>query len=227
MSGTATDPQPAAPPATVSAPTVAETAEAAGRLARGWRLRNLARRARAVQLSGDALVGTGLALTVLTAAVLLWAGIVTGAPRAVLLILTAGLLSLRLMVVRLGSMTPADGLAAPAPRNGMVRWLGPVESAVLMAAGGLHAFGSGSDIGPVLGVIAGALVLLVSRRRRTPHAAPEPTKPPPTSLLAVTCLVATLDPLWGWRGQTLLIGLCVISAVLIVQALRAPPPAAG
>jgi hypothetical protein len=222
MSDTATDPPHDVTAPVVAAPTVAETAQAAGRLAKGWRLRNLARHAREVQLSGNALVGAGLSMTVLAGATLLWSGIATGAARPVVFLLSAGLLSLRLMIVRLGSVTSADGMAAPPPRGGLIRWLTPLETAVLMLAGGLSPFGSGSDIGPVLGLVAAGLVVLVSLRLRTDHALSEPSKPHTTSLLAMTCLAAMFEPLWGGRGQTVLIGLCAISAVLIVQAVRAP-----
>jgi hypothetical protein len=210
-----------------AAPTVAETAQATVQLAKGWRLRNLARGARAAQLSGDALNGVGFALTVLAAVMLLWGGIVTGGPRVVVLLLTAAILSLRLMVVRLGSMTPADGLESAPPRGGLARWLSAVESAALMMAAGLNPFGAGFDIAPILGLVAAALVLTVSVRLKNAHAVSEPSNPHPTSLLAAILVVSVLEPLWGWRGQILLIGLCVISAVLIVQAVRAPRQASA
>lgn len=206
--------------------TVAETATAAVEAARGMRLRNLARRARKLQLSGSVLVGVGVGLTALAAAVLLWTGIITGAPRAVFLVAAAGLLSLRLTTVRLGAMTPADGMDAPAPRNGMLRWLTPIESAVLLLAAGLHAFGSGSDISPLIGAVAAVLLLAACIRRRAGHAVSEPSRPHPSTLLVVACLAAVFEPLWGWRGQTMIIGLCVISAVLLVQVVVAPRQAA-
>jgi hypothetical protein len=210
--------------ATPSAP---EVQPPAGRFGRGLGLRALARKARAAQLGGNALVAVGLSLTVLAAALLLWAGIVTGAGRVVLLIATAVLIRLRLLAVRLGAVTPADGMNAPPPRRGLVPWLNPIESALLMMAGGLNAFGSGSNIAPILGVIAGVLALLASARRQTAHGVHEPSRPNPTTLLAITCLISTLAPLWGWRGQTMIIGLCAISVVLAVQTVWAPRPAAG
>jgi hypothetical protein len=222
MSDSMTDPQ--APAAT---PAATQAAQAAGRVARGFGVRSLARRARAVQLSGHALLGASVGLTALAAAVLLWGGIVTGLPRVLLLLAAAGLLRLRLLTVRLGSMTPADGMAAPAPRGGAARWMSPLESAVLLVAGGLNPFGSGSDISPVLGVVAAALLLAACIRRRSDHAVHEPSRPHATTLLAIVCLAAVFEPLWGWRGQTVIIGLCAISAVLIVQAWRAQRPAAG
>ena len=214
-------------PAEVTAPTIAETTAAAGELARGFNARNLARRAREVQVSGNALIGAGVGLTVLTAAVLLWGGIVTGVPRVVVLVLAAGFIRLRLMVVRLGAMTPADGMAAPAPRGGAVRWISPVESAVLLLAGGLNPFGSGSDISPLLGILAAVLMIVACFRRRSDRSVAEPSRPHPTTLLALVCLASTLEPLWGWRGQMMIIGLCAISVVLAVQVLRAPRQAAG
>ncbi len=208
------------------APTVTETATAAVEVARGFRLRTLARRAREVKLSGNALVGVGVGLTALASAVLLWTGIITGAPRAVFLVVAAGLLSVRLTAVRLGAMTPADGIDAPAPRNGILRWLTPIESAVLLIAAGLHPFGSGSDIGPLFGLLAAALLIVAFIRRRAGHAVSEPAKPHASTLLAFTCIAAVFEPLWGWRGQVMIGGLCLISAVLLVQVVLAPRRAA-
>jgi hypothetical protein len=209
------------------APTATETAQAAVGLARGFTVRNLARQARAAQLGGSALLAAGLSLTVLAAAIIMWAGIATGAARVVLLILAAGLIRLRLMAVRLGGMTPADGMNQPPPRGGLIPWLNPIESAVLMLAAGFTAFGSGTDISPILGVLAAALVLIASARRRTAHGVREPSRPHPTTLLALVCLISTLAPLFGWRGQVMIIGLCAISAVLLVQVVLAPKQPRG
>jgi len=65
----------------------------------------------------------------------------------------------------------------------------------------------------VLGLAAAALVLLGGLRGRAPRA----RRLYPTLLLAMTAAAAAFEPLWGWRGQTLLIGLGVISVVLVVQ----------
>jgi hypothetical protein len=185
-------------------------------------LRPLAERARQAQLSGHALIGAGLALTVFGGAVLLWSGIVTGAPRFLLLVLAAGVIRGRLLAMRLSAMTPADGIAA-APASGVLRgWLNLGEAAALLLAGGLAAYGSGSRLGPALGATTALLLLMIGLRRRNAHAVHQPVRPHPTTLLAITCLVAALEPLWGWRGQSLVIGLSVISMVLLVQLLRAP-----
>jgi hypothetical protein len=209
------------------APTAVETAQAAGRLARGFNVRTLARRAREAQLGGNALLGAGVSLTVLAAVVLLWDGIVEGIPRVVLLLLAAGLIRLRLITVRLSYVTPADGMSEPPPRGGLLRWINPIESAFLMFAAGMNVFGAGSDWGPVVGVLAAAMVIAASLRRRSPHAVQEPTRPHPTTLLVWLCLFDTLSPLWGWRSRTMLIGLCAISAVLLAQTVWVRRPAAG
>jgi hypothetical protein len=206
------------PPPDAALDTAVQTA---GRMARGLGVRALARQARKVQLSGNALVGVSVSLTVLTAAILLWAGLATGGARVGLLLMAAVLLRLRLLSVRLGAMTPADGMAAPAPRA-LTRWMSPIESLVLLLAAGMNAFGAHLDIGPVVGVVAGAALIVACLRRRAGHAIHEPSRPHSSTLLALICLAAMLEPLWGWRGQTFVIGLCVIAAVLAVQAVRRP-----
>ena len=59
------------------------------------------------------------------------------------------------------------------------------------------------------------LALLVGwcERKGHPHAAL--AEADPTAALAVVCLAALFEPLLNWRGQALLIGLCVISAMLV------------
>ncbi len=183
-------------------------------------LRALAWRARQAQLSGNALLGAGVALSVLAAAMLLWSGIVTGAPRVVLLLLAAGGIRLRLLATRLSGMVPADGVAEPPPSGPLRRWMSLWETAALLLAAGMAAYGSGSRIGPMVGGAAGGLLLLVGLRRRAADGAPLVIRPHPTTLLAVACLVAAFEPLWGWRGQSLVIGAGAIAAVLAVQLAR-------
>jgi hypothetical protein len=77
-----------------------------------------------------------------------------------------------------------------------------------------------------IGAVAAVLLLAACIRRRAGHAVSEPSRPHPSTLLVVACLAAVFEPLWGWRGQTMIIGLCVISAVLLVQVVVAPRQAA-
>ena len=187
-------------------------------------LHALGRQARRHQISSSALMTLGMAVAVLAAAMLMWAGIVTGSPRAILLLLAAGLLPARMFINRLGAVTLGDGFST-ATNSGLRRWLSHWEAALLLLAGGLCAFGSHKDLGAVMGAIAAALILVGGLRGRAP-----PTRRLyPTMLLALTAAAAAFEPLWGWRGQTLLIGLGVISVVLVAQFFRrrsdAPPPA--
>ncbi len=189
-----------------------------------WRLRRLAARAREAQLSGHVLIGTGLALTVLACATLAWSGIVSGVPRFLLLLLSAALLPTRLLSSRLSAMIPADGIAAPPASGGLRRWLSIWQSAAVLLAAGLNSFGSHSRLGPAIAAAAAVLLLLLGLRRMTANAFRQP-QPHPTSVLALACVVAAVEPLWGWRGQSVVIGLCVIAAALAVELLR--PPTAG
>ena len=180
-------------------------------------VRSLGRKAREHQISGNALMSVALGLAVLAGALLLWAGIVEGAIRVVLLVVAAAIIPLRLMVHRLSGLTPADGIDG-AVNSSLRRWLSHWEAAGMLAAGGLSAFGSGHDMGAVMGGVCAGLLLLAGVRRpaRTGYL----LGLYPTSLLAATALFSAFEGAWGWRGQTFLVGLNVIAVVLTVQVLR-------
>jgi hypothetical protein len=176
-------------------------------------LKTLGRHARRAQLSGNVLIAVGLSLAVGSFALLLWAGIVSGAPRVVLLLLAAALMPARLLVNRLSGLTLSDGIGGST--NSLARrWLGHWEAAGLMLAAGLNIFGSHHDTGPLFGLAAGALLLLARMRHR------RPMRLYPTLILAFACVVSAFEPLWGWRGETLMIGLSAICLVLVWQAVR-------
>ena len=178
-------------------------------------LRSLGRKARYYQISSNALMGAGLGLAVLAAALLLWAGIVTGPVRIALLLIAAALTPLRFVISRLSALTPADGVAG-VTNSTLRRWLGHGEAVGLLLAGGFCAFGSGHDMGPVLGGICSGLLLLNGFRRPAAYW----LGLYPTLLLGATAVVAAFEPAWGWRGQSFLVGLSVIAAVLTVHVLR-------
>jgi hypothetical protein len=179
--------------------------------------KSLGRQARRAQLSGNALIAVGLSLAVLACALLLWAGIVTGWPRVTLLLLAAALMPLRLFANRLSGVTLSDGIGAAT--NSMARrWVGHWEAAAMMVAAGLNIFGAHHDTGPLFGLAAGGLLLLARLRHRASR-----MRLYPTLVLAFACVVSTFEPLWGWHGQVLMIGLSVICAVLVWQAVRPGP----
>jgi hypothetical protein len=188
-------------------------------------IRTLGRKARANQISGNALMGVGLGLAVLAAALLLWAGIVSGPVRAVLLLMAAAITPARFLISRLSALTLADGVAG-ATNSTFRRWLSHGEAAGLLLAGGFSAFGSGHDMGPVLGGVCAGLLVLAGLRGPTPYL----LGLYPTLMLGATAVVAAFEPAWGWRGQSFLVGLNVIALVLAVHVLRpraASPPRSG
>jgi MFS family permease len=178
-------------------------------------LRSLGRKARQNQISGNALMGVSLGLAVLAAALLLWAGIVSGPVRVALLLIAAAFMPLRFIVSRLSALTLADGVAGTT-NSTLRRWLGHSEAAGLLLAGGFCAFGSGQDLGPVLGGVCAGLLVLAGLRGPTPYW----LGLYPTFLLGATAVAAAFEPAWGWRGQSFLAGLSVIAAVLTVHVLR-------
>lgn len=178
-------------------------------------IRSLGRKARENQISGNALMGVGLGLAVLAGALLLWAGIVTGPARVVLLLIAAALTPLRFVVSRLSALTLADGVTG-ATNSTFRRWLGHGEAAGLLLAGGFCAFGSGHDMGPVLGGVCAGLLVLAGLRGPAPYW----LGLYPTLLLGTTAVLAAFEPAWGWRGQSFLVGLSVIVAVLTVHVLQ-------
>lgn len=183
-------------------------------------IRSLGRKARENQISAAALMGVGLGLAVLAAAFLLWAGIVTGPVRTALLLIAAALTPVRFLVSRLSALTLADGVAGSI-NSTLRRWMGHGEAAGLLLAGGFCAFGSGQDLGPVLGGVCGGLLVLAGFRGPAPYL----LGLYPTLLLGATAVVAAFEPAWGWRGQSFLVGLSVIAVVLTVHVLQ--PRGAG
>jgi len=178
-------------------------------------IRTLGRKARENQISAAALMGVGLGMAVLAAAFLLWAGIVTGPVRAVLLLIAAALTPVRFLLSRLAALTPTDGLAGSI-NSTLRRWMSHGEAAGLLLAGGFCAFGSGHDMGPVMGGVCAALLVLAGLRGPTPYL----LGLYPTLMLGATAVVAAFEPAWGWRGQSFIVGLSAISVVLTVHVLQ-------
>lgn len=178
-------------------------------------IRALGRKARESQISGNALMGVGLGLAVFAGALLLWAGILTGPVRAALLLIAAAITPLRFLISRLAALTLADGVTGSI-NSALRRWISHGEAAGLLLAGGFCAFGSGHDMGPVLGGVCAGLVVLGGLRRPTAYL----LGLYPTLLLGAVAVVAAFEPAWGWRGQSFLVGLTVIAVVLTVHVLQ-------
>jgi hypothetical protein len=178
-------------------------------------IRSLGRKARDNQISGNALLAVGLGLAVLAAALLLWAGIVTGPVRVALLLIAAAIIPVRFLISRLSALTLADGVAG-STNSTLRRWLGHGEACGLLLAGGFCAFGSGHDMGPVMGGVCAGLLVLAGLRGPAPYL----LGLYPTLMLGAAAVVAAFEPAWGWRGQSFLVGLTLIALVLTVHVLR-------
>jgi hypothetical protein len=145
--------------------------------------------------------------------------------RVALLLIAAAITPVRFLISRLSALTLADGFAG-ATNSTVRRWLSHGEAAGLLLAGGFCAFGSGHDLGPFLGGVCAALVVLAGFRRPAPYL----LRLYPTLLLGVTAVIAAFEPAWGWRGQSFLIGLSVIALVLtahVFQSRSASRPRTG
>ena len=176
----------------------------------------------------DLISATSVAFAILGAMLLLGAG-VTGpaAARAPLLIIAGGCIQLRLLCNLLDGMVAVEhGRGSPA---------GPIwnelpdrlSDVVLLAAAGYCARAGGMRFASELGWICAVLALLTAYVRElgrdlgfTADYAGPMAKQQRMNLLTLACVVSALEPLWGWRGQSLLIGLVVIALGAAITTVR-------
>jgi phosphatidylglycerophosphate synthase len=186
--------------------------------------------ARVLALAGatpDAISGTGLAFAVLGAAFFLGAGMTPPGLRAVFLIGAATCIQLRLLCNLL------DGMVAVEHGRGSAS--GPIwnelpdrlADALFLVGAGYCAWTLGWDLAQPLGWLCAWLAALTAYLRELGRGLGFPAdfsgpmaKPHRMAALTLSCVVAALEPLWGWNGQALLIGLAVIAAGAAVTALR-------
>ena len=176
---------------------------------------------RGQEIHASAILALSWGFAVLTASLLLWAGVSDPIVRAVMLVL-AGLCAYgRLFMSRLGAVASVDGQDGPAPRAGAKRWGDIGQLAMILLAFGFCAFGDKFVLlGPCLGVAAALLLVggaLISNRRSGVVARP---KPDPGLAVAVIALVAAFEPIWHWRGEVAVIGLSAVCAGLAFWAGR-------
>ena len=170
--------------------------------------------------SPDLISAASIAFAALGGALLLWAGAATSAPlRSALFIGVAVSIQLRLLCNLL------DGLVAV--EHGRGSSAGPiwnelpdrVADVLFLAAAG-YAAGAGGMIGGVeAGWICAALALITAYVRELGRGlgfaadfSGPMAKPHRMAALTVTALFSAIEPVWGWRGQGLMIGLVIIAA---------------
>ena len=193
----------------------------------GWAQGLAATLARA-GISPNAISAASVVFAILGAAVLQRAGFNHGLPRAIDLALAAAFVQGRLICNLL------DGLVAVEHGKGSTS--GPIWNElpdrfadVFFLAGAGYAAGlmGMGEIGPLLGWIAAAAAVTTAYVRELgrglgfaadfsgPFA-----KPQRMAALTLTCLVAAVEPVWGWEGQCLVIGLAIIALGTLATVFR-------
>ena len=92
-----------------------------------------------------------------------------------------------------------------------------IADVIFLACAGYAAASAGMLFGAELGWTCAALALLAAYVRELGRGLGFPAdfsgpmaKPHRMAALTVTCVASALEPLWGWRGKSLMIGLAVI-----------------
>ena len=160
-----------------------------------------------------------VAFAALGGALLVWAGASQFAPlRAGLFLGAAIAIQLRLLCNLLDGMVAVEhGRGSPS---------GPIwnelpdrlADLILLAAAGYAVASSGVRFGAAAGWLCAALAILTAYVREFGRGLGFPAdfsgpmaKPHRMAALTIACAVSALEPLWGWRGIALMIGLVIIS----------------
>ncbi|MDQ0464790.1 phosphatidylglycerophosphate synthase [Caulobacter ginsengisoli] len=177
--------------------------------------------------SPDLISATSIAFAVTGAGFFLASGVSEGAFRAICLIVAATCVQLRLLANMLDGMVAVEhGRGSPA---------GPIwnelpdriADAFFLVAAGYAAADAGVSAGVALGWACAVLAVLTAYVRELGRGLGFPAdfsgpmaKPHRMFALTVTCVVAALEPLWGWSGESLAIGLAVIAIGTVWTAAR-------
>ena len=189
--------------------------------------KSLATAAAKADVTPDLISAASIACAVLGGALFLAAGMSKPPLRAILLIGSGTCIQLRLLCNLLDGMVAVEhGRGSPA---------GPIwnelpdrfADGLFLVGAGYCASGLGYEAGAALGWLAAWLAVLTAYIRELGRALGFPAdfrgpmaKPHRMAALTLTCIVAALEPLWGWNGEALLIGLTVIVLGAVVTAFR-------
>ncbi len=179
----------------------------------------LAARAAGAGASPDLISALSFAFAALGAGLLLSAGATATAPlRALLLIGAAVAIQLRLVCNLL------DGMVAVEHRRGGTA--GPIwnelpdrfSDVALLAGAGYGVARSGIALGVEAGWACAALALTTAYVRELGRGmgfaadfSGPMAKQQRMAALTAACVVAAIEPLWGWRGQSVMVGLVIIA----------------
>jgi phosphatidylglycerophosphate synthase len=193
----------------------------------GWAHRAAAALADA-DASPDLISAASFAFAAFGAALLLGAGMTELWPlRAALLIGAAASVQLRLVCNLLDGMVAVEhGRSSPAGAiwNELPDRFSDV---VLLAGAGYCAAGGGIMFAVEIGWICAVLALLTAYLRELGRGLGFPAdfsgpmaKQQRMAALTIACVISVLEPLWGWRGQTLTIALVIVAFGTAFTAFR-------
>jgi phosphatidylglycerophosphate synthase len=191
-----------------------------------WAGRLAARLGKAgVSPNGISAVSVGFAA--LGGALFMLSGTAEGWGRAVGLILAVVCVQLRLLCNLLDGMVAVEqGLATPT---------GPIWNELpdrfadlfFLVGAGYGAQAAGFQVAGALGWLCAALAILTAYVRELGRGLGQPAdfggpmaKPQRMFVLTLAGLIGAVEPLWGWKGQTVLIGLGVIAAGALITVWR-------
>jgi phosphatidylglycerophosphate synthase len=189
--------------------------------------RRLARRLADAKVSPDTISAMSVAFALLGGALMMASGVFEGFARALALIVAALCVQGRLLCNLLDGMVAVEhGRAGPA---------GPVwnelpdrvADVLLLAGAGYGAWTAGLDGGDALGWIAAVLAVLTAYVRELGRGLGQPAdfsgpmaKQHRMAALTLTCVVSAVEPLWGGKGQMILVGLLVVAVGTLVTVVR-------
>lgn len=178
-------------------------------------------------LSPDAISAGSVLFAILGCVLFIKAGSAAGLTRGGLLIGAGVCVQLRLVCNLLDGMVAVEhGKGGPS---------GPIwnelpdriADALFLVGAGYCASASGLALGVPLGWAAAVLAVLTAYVRELGRGLGFPAdfsgpmaKPHRMAALTATCAVAAFEPLWGWQGQALVVGLAIIVLGTIWTAAR-------
>jgi phosphatidylglycerophosphate synthase len=193
----------------------------------GWAQRAAAALADA-DASPDLISAASAAFSGLGAALLLGAGITPLWPlRAALLLGAAGCIQLRLVCNLLDGMVAVEHDRSSSSGPIWNELPDRFSDVVLLAGAGYCAAGGGIMFAVELGWICASLALLTAYLRELGRGlgfaadfSGPMAKPQRMAALTLACVLSALEPLVGWRGQTLTIALAIIGLGTAYTAVR-------
>jgi phosphatidylglycerophosphate synthase len=187
----------------------------------------LAARLAKAYVSPDLISASSVAVAVLGAALLCASGQAGPVPRAILLILAAVCIQLRLLANMLDGMIAVE--------HDRKSTFGPIwnelpdriADVLFLVAAGYAAWIDGRDVGAALGWLCAMLAVLTAYVRELGRGLGLPAdfsgpmaKPHRMFALTVACLVSAFEPFWGWQGGTFLVALTIIALGCVVTVFR-------